>query len=62
MLIETDPCKNCDFSPEFCSCDIDICQITRGKSKPVSEKQYEKEKMLRYIKEEYDGLKNMRKE
>ena len=58
MLIETNPCGDCDFSPEFCSCDIEICQITRGASKPISEEQYEKEKLLRYTRYEYDGIRN----
>lgn len=58
MLIETEPCKDCDFSPEFCSCEIDICQITMGKSKPISEEQYEKEKLQRYMKEERNGFYN----
>lgn len=48
MLIETEPCNGCDFSPEYCSCDIDICQITRGESKPVSSEKYEEEKIKRY--------------
>lgn len=50
MLIETEPCEDCDFSPEFCSCDIDICQITRGKSKPISEEAYQSDKMRRFQK------------
>lgn len=50
MLIETEPCKDCDFSPEYCSCDIDICQITKGKSKPISGEQYEAEKISGYEK------------
>lgn len=56
MLIETNPCEDCDFSPAFCSCDIDICQITRGKSKPINEEQYEKEKLHRYMDYEYDSI------
>lgn len=50
MLIETEPCKDCDFSPEYCSCDIDICQITKGKSKPIGSEQYEAEKISGYEK------------
>lgn len=52
MLIETEPCISCDFSPEYCSCDIDICQITRGESKPISSKLYEGEKLEKYRKME----------
>lgn len=52
MLIETEPCKDCNFSPEYCSCDIDICQITRGKSKPVSEERFKIEKLKEYQKAE----------
>lgn len=59
MIVETEPCKNCDFSPEYCSCDIDICQITRGgQSKPISEEQYEEEKLREYDKIEYDSIRN----
>lgn len=58
MLIETEPCKECDFSPEYCSCDIDICQITRGESKPVSEEKYKREKLREYKKIEFDSIRN----
>ena len=48
MIIETEPCKDCDFSPEYCSCEIDICQVTRGESRPVGSRRYEEEKLRRY--------------
>lgn len=50
MLIETNPCENCDFTPAVCDCDIEICQLTRGNSCPISSEQYEKEKEGEYRK------------
>lgn len=55
MIIETEPCENCDFSLEYCSCDIDICQITRGRAMPISEERYEAEKMRIYQKTEIES-------
>lgn len=48
MIIESNPCKNCECSPAFCDGDIEICQITRGQSKPVSDEQYQKEQLEQY--------------
>lgn len=58
MLIETEPCIDCDFSPEYCSCDVDICQITRGRARPISEEQYEEEKLKKYQKMEINLIWN----
>ncbi len=59
MLIETNPCENCDFSPAVCDGNIEICQLTRGNSSPVSSEEYEKEKKEEYRKiERKEMLKN----
>ena len=59
MLIETNPCDNCDFTPAVCGGDIEICQLTRGNSCPISSEQYEKEKEEEYRKiERKEMLKN----
>ncbi len=47
MIIETNPCEQCDFSPTVCSCDIDICMMLGG-SPMESEEQYEQHKIERY--------------
>lgn len=53
MIIETNPCKNCDFSPIVCSCDIDICMML-GDNQMMSNEQYEQEKLERYKEMERD--------
>ena len=47
MIIETNPCEHCDFTPTVCSCDIEMCMMLCG-SPMESEEQYEQEKMERY--------------
>lgn len=29
MLIETNPCENCDLCPLVCGVDVEMCQIAR---------------------------------
>ena len=50
MLIETNPCEKCDFTPSICDGDIEICQLTKGNSNPISSEDYEKEKLEQYKK------------
>ncbi len=38
VFIELDPCKNCDFTPSICDCELEYCmqhgnQQTRDKEK-----------------------------
>ena len=51
MIIETNPCEYCDFSPSVCSCEIEICQMSLG-SIMVDNEQYNREKLARYIQNE----------
>ena len=44
MLIETDPCQYCDFTPAICSGDIELCMIHRRLVRTVSSEQYEEQK------------------
>lgn len=48
MIIEANPCENCDFTPSVCDGDIEICQLTKGNSRPISEKSFEKEQLEQY--------------
>lgn len=61
MLIETEPCLECDFSPGYCCCDIDICQMSRGESRPTSEDEYETKRLRKYKKMEFNSAKNNEK-
>lgn len=54
MIIETNPCENCDFTPSVCDGDVEICQLTKGTSRPISEDEYETAKSERY-KKQYDN-------
>lgn len=45
MIIETNPCEDCDFSPAVCDGDIAICQMTLGNTRLISEEDYEKKKL-----------------
>jgi hypothetical protein len=29
MIIETEPCESCDFTPSVCGCDIELCMMNR---------------------------------
>lgn len=29
MVIETEPCKECDFTPSVCGCDLELCMRDR---------------------------------
>lgn len=44
MIIETNPCEDCDFSPVICDGNIAICQMTLGNTRPISEEEFEKKK------------------
>ena len=48
MIIETNPCESCDFSPAVCSCEIEICQMSLGNTM-LDEKRYMEEKLSRYL-------------
>jgi hypothetical protein len=29
MIIETEPCESCDFTPSVCGCDIELCMMNQ---------------------------------
>lgn len=48
MIIETNPCERCDFTPSICDGDIEICQLTLGNSKPILSSSYENKQVEQY--------------
>lgn len=51
MLIETNPCDQCDCVPDFCDGDIEICMLTRGNARPLSEEEYIAKKDEEYMRQ-----------
>ena len=58
MLIETDPCQYCDFTPAVCDGDIELCMMLREQSRPISNEEYEKRKLERYLRNESKSFKS----
>lgn len=44
MIIETNPCDECECCPAFCDGDIEMCQISLGHTSPISSEKYERYK------------------
>lgn len=55
MIIETNPCEYCNFTPTVCSCEVEICMMLCG-SPMESEEQYEQKKIKQYSRFEVDGF------